>query len=74
MKFCTIELAQLMSEAGVEKAATDLIAEEERILNILETIREENYIDPLYGHLSKMSYADWLEALKKTKSVSKIWY
>ena len=44
------------------------------ILNILEAIRIENYIDPLYGDQSKLSYAEWLTALKKTKSVSKIWY
>ena len=40
----------------------------------IEDIHELNYLDPLYGSSSRMSYQEWISQSESTKAISKIWY
>ena len=71
-KLCSSDLAQLMKEVdGIEPA--EIEGREQDIDETLDEIREDNYLDPIYGFESRLDFKDWSERSRKPVT-SKIFY
>ena len=73
MHLTTIDLVKLMAEVDGTHAM-DLEEKENDIDYSVEEMVDLNYLDPLYGNKSKMSYEEWLDASERMKQISSIWY
>ena len=72
IKLCTTDLAQMIKDIdGVEKLAKD---QEQLIEDVIEDLRELNYLEPIYGTESRLSFVDWNYRTKKLKNISQVWY
>ena len=75
IRLCTIELVQLMKE--VDGINTDDLVDDiklEAIGGDCEDMLEANYLEPLYGTISRMSHVNWMSNSWKTKAIAKVWY
>ena len=73
MHLTTIDLVKLMAEVDGTHAM-DLEDKENDIDYSVEETVDLNYLDPLYGTKSKMSYEEWLDATERCKAVNKVWF
>uniref|UniRef100_A0A7S3I0M2 Uncharacterized protein n=1 Tax=Favella ehrenbergii TaxID=182087 RepID=A0A7S3I0M2_9SPIT len=73
MHLTTVGLVKLMADVD-DTHAMDLEDKESDIDYAVEEMVELNYLDPLYGSNSKMSYMEWLEKSECVKQISQIWY
>ena len=37
-------------------------------------LKELNYVDPLYGLISRLNYLDWCKKTKENKNIAEVWY
>lgn len=70
---CTVELVFLMQEID-ELHPMDIEDKADEIDYAMDEIREVNYLDPLYGDMSRMTYEEFVNASDAKKSISGIWY
>ena len=73
MYLTTVDLAKLMAEVD-QSTAMDLEDRQEEIDYALEDTIELNYLNPLYGNISKMSYEEWINASEKAENINLVWY
>jgi len=73
MQLTTVDLVKLMAEVDGTHAM-DLEDKENDIDYSVEDTVDLNYLDPLYGTKSKMSYEEWLDVTERTKAVNKVWF
>ena len=73
IKLCTSNIVTLMQEVD-ETHPMDLEEREEDMVSTYEEILEVNYLDPLYGDESKISYAVWCERTADKPEVFEIFY
>ena len=52
----------------------DLEEKQDDIKGVFETIRETNYLDPLYNTDSKLSYEVWRERSSDKKDIARVFY
>ena len=52
----------------------DLEEKEQDIDYSCDEIREDNYLDPLYGDESKLSYEDWQARSRDKPEIAKVFY
>ena len=52
----------------------DLEEKQADIKDVYEAIRETNYLDPIYGSDSKLTYEAWRERSSEKKEISKVFY
>ena len=73
MNLCTLELVELMQEVDgthpmdIEDKADDIDYAHDDLI-------EFNYLEQLYGTLSKLNYDEWMRESSKKKAISQIWY
>ena len=71
-KLASSELVQLMKEVdGVEP--TEVEGRAEDIDETLDEVREDNYLDPIYGFEARLDFKEWQERSRKPVT-SKIFY
>ena len=70
---CTLELVTLMQEVD-QVHPMDLEEKQADIRDVCETIREVNYLDPLYNTDSKLSYEVWRERSSEKKDIALVFY
>ena len=52
----------------------DISAKKKAIKDECEGILEWNYLTPIYGNYSRLSYDEWKKKSNKKKYISKVWY
>ena len=72
IKLCTTELAQLMFEVD-RVTQSELQGKDKDINGTLDSIIDENYLDALFGHHSKLTYEAWIEESSKPQ-IAKVFY
>ena len=72
IKLCTSELAQLMFEVD-RVAPSEVQGKVKEIDGTAESIIDENYLDPIFDHNSKLQYEEWVEESKKPQ-ITKVFY
>ena len=68
-----MELVTLMQEVD-ETHPMDLEEKQQDINYSIDDILEENYLDPLYGDESKLTYEVWRERSSQKKEVARVFY
>ena len=68
-----MELVALMQEVD-ETHPMDLEEKQQDINDSIDDILEENYLDPLYGDESKLTYEVWRERSSQKKDVARVFY
>ena len=68
-----MELVTLMQEVD-ETHPMDLEEKQRDINDSVDDILEENYLDPLYGDESKLTYEVWQERSSSKKDVARVFY
>ena len=68
-----MELVTLMQEVD-ETHPMDLEEKQQDINDSIDDILEENYLDPLYGDESKLTYEVWRERSSQKKEVARVFY
>ena len=68
-----MELVALMQEVD-ETHPMDLEEKQQDINDSIDDILEENYLDPLYGDESKLTYEVWRERSSQKKDVARGFY
>ena len=59
VSLCTYELAALMQEVDGEQDPEYLVDKQEDIQKKSELIFEENYLEPIYGLVSRLPFEEW---------------
>ena len=72
IKLCTSELAQLMFEVD-HVAPSEVQGKAKEIDGTAESIIDDNYLDPIFDHNSKLTYEAWVEANKKPQ-IAKVFF
>ena len=72
IKLCTSELAQLMFEVD-HIAPSEVQGKAKEINGTAESIIDDNYLDPIFDHNSKLHYEAWIEENKKPQ-IAKVFY
>ena len=68
-----MELVTLMQEVD-ETHPMDLEEKQQDINDSIDDILEENYLDPLYGDESKLTYEVWRERSSQKKEIARVFY
>lgn len=68
-----MELVTLMQEVD-ETHPMDLEEKQQDINYSIDDILEENYLDPLYGDESKLTYEVWRERSSQKKEIARVFY
>ena len=69
----TVDLAKLMQEID-NVHPMDLEDSAEEIDYTIDDIVDLNYLDPLYGDRSRLTYEEWIERSIAAKRVSEVFY
>ena len=73
VQLCTMDLVTLMQEVD-EIHPMDLEENQDDIDYVIDEILEENYLDPLYGEKSRLTYLEWLHNSSNKKEVARVFY
>ena len=74
IKLCTSELALLMQEVDGTQKTSQTLGKEEVINATHNDIRNNNYLDPLFGANAKLSYEEWLDRSRSKPEISMLFY
>ncbi len=73
VQLCTVELVFLMQEVD-ELHPMDLEDKVDEIDYAMDPIRDINYIEPLYGNQSRLSYQEFVAQSESKKNINQVWY
>jgi len=73
IKLVSVDLIQLIQDLDGDHPM-DLEDKAEEIDYATDELLEENYLEPIYGTASRLSYEEWKAASLKVKSICEVWY
>ena len=71
---CTYELAALMQEVDGIQDPEYLMDKQEEIQKKSELIFEENYLEPIYGMVSRLPFEEWSIRSSQRQEIGQVFY
>ena len=75
IKLATTELTDLMTEIdGISSYGLNENLISEKVESVCHTLLYDNYMDPIFGHESRISQDEWLTASTRKPEIGSVWY